>query len=58
MAGALYALRQDFTNGVQLDGSYNLTPAHTLRAGLLLSAVLMPLRFAHFNTLVRGKNRG
>ena len=32
-----YALRQDFTNGVQLDGSYNLTSAHTLRAGLLLS---------------------
>jgi outer membrane receptor protein involved in Fe transport len=33
-----YALRRDFTNGIQTDGSYNLTTTHTLRAGLLLSA--------------------
>ena len=33
-----YALRQDFTNGVQADGSYNLTNTHTLRAGMLVSA--------------------
>jgi outer membrane receptor protein involved in Fe transport len=32
-----YALRQDLSNGVQADGSYKLTPTHTLRAGLLLS---------------------
>jgi outer membrane receptor protein involved in Fe transport len=32
-----YALRQDFTNGMQADGSYKLTSTHTLRAGLLLS---------------------
>jgi outer membrane receptor protein involved in Fe transport len=33
-----YALRQDFTNGIQADGSYKLAETHTLRAGMLASA--------------------
>ena len=34
---AQYALRQDQTSGLQADASYNLTPEHTLRAGLYLT---------------------
>jgi outer membrane receptor protein involved in Fe transport len=32
-----YALRQDFTNGVQADASYKLNPAHTLRGGIYMT---------------------
>jgi len=32
-----YALRQDITNGIQSDASYDLTHTHTLRAGILIS---------------------
>lgn len=32
------ALRQDFTNGVQAEGSYKLRTDHTLRAGIIVSA--------------------
>jgi hypothetical protein len=33
-----YALRQDFTNGVQAEGSYKLTAMHTLRGGVIVNA--------------------
>jgi outer membrane receptor protein involved in Fe transport len=33
-----YALRQDFTNGLQAEGSYRLTTAHTLRGGVVMTA--------------------
>jgi outer membrane receptor protein involved in Fe transport len=32
-----YALRQDFSNGLQADGSYHLTSTHTLRGGILMT---------------------
>jgi outer membrane receptor for ferrienterochelin and colicin len=32
-----YALRQDLTNGLQADGSYNLNAEHTLRAGIYMT---------------------
>jgi TonB dependent receptor-like, beta-barrel len=31
-------VRQSFTNGIQADGSYQVTPAHTIRTGFFLSA--------------------
>ncbi len=31
-------VRQSFTNGIQADGSYQITPAHTIRTGFFLSA--------------------
>jgi outer membrane receptor protein involved in Fe transport len=34
---AQYALRQDQTSGLQADGSYNLNPQHTLRAGIYMT---------------------
>ncbi len=33
-----YALRQDFTNGIQAEGSYRLSTMHTLRGGVIVSA--------------------
>lgn len=33
-----YALRQDVDSGLQGDASYNLTPQHTLRAGIYMTA--------------------
>jgi outer membrane receptor for ferrienterochelin and colicin len=33
-----YALRQDFTNGIQAEGSYKLTSMHTIRGGVIVSA--------------------
>ena len=31
-------VRQSFTNGIQADGSYQITPAHTIRTGFFFSA--------------------